>query len=37
MKQPKDVHHLAMYWATTAMALGLAVIQIFNFSQVVPW
>jgi len=37
MKHPKDMHDLIIYWASAAIALGLAVVQIFNLRAAVPW
>ena len=37
MKHPKDMHDLVIYWTAAAIALGLAVVQILNLREVVPW
>jgi len=37
MKHPKDMHDLVIYWTAAAIALGLALVQILNLREVVPW
>ena len=37
MKHPKDMHDLVIYWTAAEIALGLALVQILNLREVVPW